>query len=166
MTFNRVYNYKVDNLISLLLPTFLRKIKTYSWLKALATPYIGLKSNFEKYRSDTLYKIDHTPQVFSIENLLNDFFDPVGRRIYITDGLSYDPTRLYNIDEQKPVYLYDIEENKPVYLFDIDDIEKLDVDFIVNLPNSLNITGSQLVKFNSLVDFYSLPDKTYSINYE
>jgi len=159
-----IYNLSLARLVVLLLPLALRKQQTVSWLFALITPYKDLNTLFKIFRKDSLYKIQHTPQVYSMENVLNDAFDPQLRRIYITDGLYKSAVYFYEPDENKPVHFFEIEP--PVYFYEADELNHLDVDFVVVLPSEMSLTEAEIFRLKSLVDYYRLPDKTYTIRYE
>ena len=161
---SEVYDINFNRLVVHFLPIAHRNLVFIAWLRALVKPLVNLHTNFLNYRRDSLYKIQHTPQVFSLENVLNDAFDIQLRRIKIGDGAYRDGVYFYNPEENKPVPFYDPEENKPVYFFDGSQLLSLDTDFVVSVPFELN--EAQEIRMKSLIDFYRLPDKTYRISYE
>ncbi|MBB4117851.1 hypothetical protein GGR32_000123 [Mesonia hippocampi] len=167
---NKTYQLNFSYLILHELPTLLRQPKWYAWLFALLKPSQNLHIRFLNYRKETNYKLDHTPQVFSLENVLNDYFDPQERRIYITDGIYLSPIYFYNPEENAPVHFYNPEENKPVHFYNPEELEQLDVDFVVVLPlefqNIYTEGSSQIIRLKAYVDFYRLPDKTYNITFK
>jgi hypothetical protein len=158
-----IYNVSLPRFVTLLLPLSLRKTAMVSWLFALITPYKELLAWFKIFRRDSSYKILHTPQVYSMENVLNDGFDPSLRRIYIVDGLYKSAVYFYEPDENSPVHFFEI--NPQVYFYEPEELEKLDVDFVVVLPLGMNLPASEMIRLKSLVDFYRLPDKTYTVRY-
>ncbi|MCH4824310.1 hypothetical protein ML462_14130 [Gramella lutea] len=164
MDFSKVYDIKFNDLVIHFLPFPLRKIKMIAWLRSLVKPISNLHTQFINYRRAAIYKIEHTPQVFSLEIVLNDTFDIQQRRIYISDGAYRDGIYFYNPEEQKPVYFYDPIENAPVHFFDGAELFSLDTDFVVVVPFELN--DAQEIRMRSLIDFYRLPDKTYNISIE
>ena len=161
MDFSKVYNFSINDLVVHFLPVNYRKAKHIAWLRSLVKPLVNLHTQFINYRRNALYKIEHTPQVFSLENVLNDAFDVQLRRIRIGDGAYRDGVYFYNPEEQKPVYFYDPAENAPVHFFDGAELFSLDTDFVVSVPFELN--EAQEIRMRSLIDFYRLPDKTYKI---
>ena len=158
-----IYNISLPRFVTLLIPLHLRKIELVSWLFALIAPYKELSAWFKIFRRDTSYTILHTPQVYSMENVLNDAFDPNERRIYIQDGLYKSAVYFYEPEENKPVHFFEIEP--AVHFYEPEELEKLDVDFVVVLPMGMNLPEAELIRLNSLVDFYRLPDKTYTVRY-
>lgn len=161
MDYSKIYDLHLNQLIVHFLPTGLRRTKMISWLRCLIKPMVNIHTQFINYRRDTNYKIDHTPQVFSMENVLNDAFDVQLRRIIISDGAYRDGVYFYNPEEQKPVHFYDPDENSPVHFFDGSELFSLDTDFVVLVP--FQLTEAQEIRMRSLIDFYRLPDKTYNL---
>lgn len=164
MNFSKVYDINLNDLVIHCLPIGLRKSRQIAWLRSLIKPVVNLHTQFINYRRDALYKIDHTPQVFSLEQVLNDAFDVQLRRIYISDGAYRDGVYFYNPEEQKPVPFYDPAENSPVHFYDGAELFSLDTDFVVVVPFELK--EAQEIRMRSLIDFYRLPDKTYKIEIE
>lgn len=164
MDYSNVYNIDFNRLVVHFLPMELRQSKMIAWLRCLMKPVANLHTQFVNYRRGAIYKIDHTPQVFSLENVLNDAFDVQLRRIYIDDGAYRDGVYFYNPEEQKPVPFYDPIENAPVHFYAGSQLQSLDMDFVVTVPFSL--TEAQEIRMRSLIDFYRLPDKTYKIETE
>jgi hypothetical protein len=158
-----IYNLSLPRLVTLMLPISLRKQKMVSWLFTLIAPYKELLSWFKIFRKDSSYKILHTPQVYSMENVLNDAFDVQLRRIYIADGLYKSAVYFYEPDEDKPIHFFEI--TPAVYFYEPEELQKLDVDFVVVLPLAMPLSESDMIRLKSLIDFYRLPDKTYTIRY-
>ena len=84
--FDSIFNIDLRRFIVLMLPLTKRRAQWVNWLMCLTKPSRDLYGDFVAYRDSTLYKLDHTPQVYSMENELNDVYDITSRRIYITDG--------------------------------------------------------------------------------
>lgn len=163
--YSAIFNIDFPTFILQLLPSFLRRIRMHRWLLALTAPCQELHSKFIQYRTATNYTLEHTPQVYSIENVLNDAFDPLQRRIYIQDGIYRSPVRFYDRSLDSPVRFYDAASDEPVRFFDRESLLLLDVDFIVKIPVALVLPAADLIRIQALVDFYKLPDKTFNIDY-
>lgn len=161
MNYSKVYDIDFEKLVIHLLPVELRKSRMIAWLRSLVKPIANIHRQFVNYRRDAIYKIEQTPQVFSMENVLNDAFDVQLRRIRIGDGAYRDGVYFYNPNENKPVPFYDPAEDSPVHFFDGAELFSLDTDFVVSVPFELN--EAQEIRMRSLIDFYRLPDKTYNI---
>lgn len=163
--FESVYNISFSRCVALLLPIRLRQTIMLQWLLALIEPINQLHTLFLRYRDDTNYKLDHTAQVFSIEDVLNDAFDVQQRRIYIDDGVYTFPVWFYDRSDDKPVLFNNRADDMPVRFYDRKDLGKLDVDFTVVLPTGLNVSDAAMIRLKALIDFYRLPDKTYTVTY-
>ncbi|MFL0104985.1 hypothetical protein [Tenacibaculum maritimum] len=154
------YNtYKIDytKLIDWLLPTFKRTAKIKAYLKALLAPIVNLYTDFINFRKDIIYKIKHNGQVVYLQKALNDRFDSVQRRIYITDGIINEPTYIYTHEEDKPVYL------GTKYIYTREELKFKDVDFVVILPSSMLLSKEETIRMKSLINYYKLASKTYKI---
>lgn len=158
------YNTDLNKLVALTLPVLLRKLGTVNWLLALIQPFKDLHKQFMVYRYSALYKIQHTPQVYSMENVFNDAFDAALKRIFIRDGVYISPVYFYEPAEVKPVHFF--EDIPGVNFFEPEELLNSEVDFEVVLPIDINLSESELTLLNSLIIFYKLPDKTYKISYE
>ncbi len=165
MMYDNVYSLDMDKFVLNLLPIRLRNYRLYNWLVSLVHPLKTLHGFFTTYRLNTNYKIEHTAQVFSMEEVLNDAFDSIQKRIYIEDGIYRFPVWFYDRADDKPVRFYDRADDQPVRFYDRATLQQLDVDFIVVLPNGLNLSDPEMIRLRALVDYYRLPDKTYEVTY-
>lgn len=185
MSSGNIYNIDYKRLTVLLLPTFLRKPVMYSFLQAFLKPIVSIHTLFMAARASHLYRIAHTPQVYSLRALLNDAFDPDLRRIMVTDGATNDWLMVY------PAALFTPEGGKnPIWLRQKDDfatnsfggktiifdtqsvalvprqgaINTAGNDFMVELPMELRGTIDEQ-RVVSLVNTYKLFSKRYEIKY-
>ncbi len=101
---SNIYQLNWDTLIQWLMPTFLRKLKHWEWLRANLFPLIWLNTKFEEFRAKTTYSMSLSPQVVQLERLLNDRYDEVQRRIFIRNGQFRDSDYLFKYLEQ-PKYV-------------------------------------------------------------
>lgn len=150
--------YKVDynKIVLLVLPAFLRKPITASYLQAVIMPIANLYDKWRVFRDDNLYKLHHTGQVCYLRKVLNDKLDPSLRRIYIGDGQRYERQYLYTTGENKPKFL------GTMYLRESADYADTGVDFNVYAPQS--IIENSIYELIALLDFYKLGGKKYKIN--
>ena len=163
--YDSIFNIDFNRLIGLLVPIRRRKPKMLHWLMALNAPVIELYNSFLQYRASTLYKLNYTPQVFSIENVLNDAFDRIQRRIYIEDGEYTFPVYFYDRNDDKPVRFPDRGDDGAVRFYDRSSLLVSDVDFTVVLPQGLGLSDAEMIRLNALIDFYKLPDRTHTVTY-
>lgn len=150
-----MFNLDINKLILWILPAFKRKPVMYAWIQALCFPLIQVYNQFTINRVSNLYKLSHNGQVFSLENVLNDRFDNVLRRIYITDGFTKDRIYIFTPNELKPKFLGTIP------LFNKDDYGDTGVDFIVWIP--IGIAGQNIIEMNAQINFYKLAAKRFRI---
>lgn len=74
-----------SKLVKILLPTFMRGVNCIAFFDAIAAAFIVLYDDYKKYRTDTLYTIDHTSQQCKLKEVLNDAIDKYDRRIQVED---------------------------------------------------------------------------------
>lgn len=161
----KVFEVDFNRLAVLLLPTRLRQSKMIAWVKVLVSPIVSLHYNFRQKRNEDLYKLAHNGQVCYLRKALNDKFDPIERRIKITDGSRFTPQYIYTEAEQKPKYL------GTMYLRDNSVYADTGVDFMVLLPfdvwnnqkTEIAIGEYRFYDVEALVDFYRLASKRYKI---
>mgnify|MGYP000252482231 FL=1 len=70
----------------LLLPTFYRKPLIAAFAQSMVQGVNIVYGNFMRWRQDKQYRLSHNGQVCYLRAVLNDQFDPIERRITITDG--------------------------------------------------------------------------------
>lgn len=162
-----IYIIDFKRLVVFLLPTFLRKRRTYEYLLALIEPIVVLYVELKKYRADAIYRLEHDSTVYSIENVLNDSFDPQLRRIEIRDVFEGEPLYVYEESANKPIYIYPESANKPVYVNGGSYFDRADTDFVVLIPSDLKPVSTsldlRLSEIKKLVDYYKLASKRYNI---
>jgi hypothetical protein len=149
-------------LIQLLLPTFLRKNKMIAFLEANIKPLDDL------YKK-TLYDMQHTCQVISLEKVLNEYFMVANynpndhentKVITITDEYYPPENYIYTQAESTKSVDYDntdlwLDEDN---IFLEDDLPHFD--FVVNIPASITFVEAQL---RAIIDYYKLAGKKYRI---
>lgn len=159
-----------DVLVKQLLPVRLRQTKTIAWVKCIVAPVKWLFGLFKIFRSGNLYTLAHDGQICYLEAALNDMFDPILRRVFISDGIYVDPVSVYLVTELKPVFIDlasevgsgAIPNPDPVRLY-------LDAEvdagvgaytFVVNVPISVMF---DMARLRALVDQYRLPGRRYNV---
>lgn len=171
MNFSNIYNIDFAKLANLLTPPFLRKRKLIDWLIALLKPLEEVNLSFKKFREDSIYKVTHNGQVYSLQAVLNDAYDNDLRRIRIKDSLFIDPLYIYPEDDERPVYIYpEGQDPDQVYVYDDSVFDDIDVDFIVCIPVEYRPADPQelnvlLIQIKSLINYYKIASKTYIIKW-
>jgi hypothetical protein len=151
-----MFNLDYNKLLLQLIPSFLRRPRMVGWLQSLIYPVKELFEIFIEFRTQKLYELSHNGQVFSMENVLNDRFDTMERRIYITDGLTKDRMYAYTRDENKPLFL-------PKFVYTRGDYADSGVDFIVWVPNAIGITLEEMYELRAKVTKYKIDPKRYKV---
>jgi len=140
-----------------LLPTFLRKSVTASFVQALLSPLITAYDKWLLIREEHLYKLEHNGQVCYLRKSLNDKFDNELRRIYIGDGITVNSQYIFTSPENQPKYLGT--------LFIHNSFETTDngYDFIVYVPTA--IATALPYELKAHIDFYREGVKRYRIEH-
>lgn len=156
-------NFEIDfkKLCVLWLPTFLRGAFWRSLCYVLTYPLELMYRDFLKQRKINLEKLEYNYQVFSMEKLLNNKFDPIQRRIFIgsveiVKGIFSFTKAECVIDPEKILWL---DKTKPIFLGGSNNING-DANFIINVPADLIYN---IYEFQYQVDFHKLATKNYKI---
>lgn len=152
-----MFSVSHSKLATLLTPTRQRKIKFLSLLKCFTSPLQVMQNDFEKNRTNNIYKLIHNGQVCYLRKVLNDTFDNTERRIFITDGGDKNVLLIHRDSDQKLVEL-------PVIVHRDSDYGDSGYDFIVVVPATLNFTQEVELHMKSVINFYKLAGKRYKIN--
>ncbi|MEN0008124.1 hypothetical protein [Flavobacterium nitrogenifigens] len=139
----------------------LRKPTVSMFAQILLKPLGSLYYKWSNWRQENIYKLEHTGQVCSLEGSLNDKFDPIHRRIYITDGQFYDTYYVYTEGEQQNRFIYTESEPDTVYLRTESETSDTGLDFIVFVPAEIHNT--QIHALHAHVIFYKAGGKRYNI---
>lgn len=145
------------------MPTFLRTKVCTALIFVFITPLEFLFIEFLKTRKQNLIRLKTTSQKFSLQKRLNDYFDPLERRIKIVKAVLFDSTYLYTESEDdqwksKTKWLFGDE--KPIYLYTEAELYS-EYDFIVKIPDA-DINQIQL---RAEIEFYMLQSKNYKIEF-
>ncbi|WP_312091087.1 hypothetical protein [Chryseobacterium sp.] len=159
---DNVFNINFKKLAIEWLPTFLRMPIIRDFVLVLVTSIEVLYNEFLKNRKQNLIKINTTCQKFSMQKRLNDYFDPVERRIEIVKAVLFDGTFLYTEGEDdqwrtKTQWLY--IDSFPIYLYTEAELNS-EFDFIVKVPAGLNE-----LQLRAEIEYYMLQSKNYRIEY-
>ena len=79
------YDVNFKRLALLLLPTFRRRPLLAAMAYAAVSPLQYLHTRFILWKRESDYRLEHNGQVCYLRALLNDKFDPIDRRITITE---------------------------------------------------------------------------------
>lgn len=155
------YRINWDRLVVLQLPTILRQSKMVAFLLALIEPLKELYQEFLLFRLDQLYEAEINGQVINLERVLNDIFDPVERRIYISDGETFDPPVFYEEFKNLPVIFNAITDSENPVFFANDKIdERITFNFYVHVPEDV---FTDKIRVKSVVNRYRAYGRIYDV---
>ena len=159
------YDVNFKRLALLLLPTFLRRPLLGAVVYAAVSPLQGLHTRFVLWMRNTNYRIQHNGQVCHLRAVLNDRFDPIERRITITeDAENVGHIVLPHRDSGDGLRLPARGSGRVVILNRRGYGGVNGNDFWVNLPVALyGKADAEQVK--AVVNTYKLASKRFSINY-
>lgn len=159
-----LYDLKIKRLALLLLPTFYRKPLIAAFAQSMVQGVNIVYGNFMRWRQDKQYRLSHNGQVCYLRAVLNDQFDPIERRITITDGTAnMDLLTLYCRDMDMAALVPSRGSNNSMTLYRRGSGEN-GYDFWVNIPVALYDTVDT-ERLRAIVDAYKLASKRFSINY-
>jgi hypothetical protein len=147
-----------------LLPVRLRQAKIAAFVNAMLH-YISdfMYPAFKIWEPKSWYDLKYqSGQVAHLEKVLNDRFDPIQKRIYLSEGLHPDHVYIYTDAEQQPVFLFTDAENMPVHLYTDLEYTYGYADFVINVPNGL---PQEEVSLRAVADRYKRDGKNYLIQY-
>jgi hypothetical protein len=139
----------------------LRNPTMAEWLAGMVTPLYARHRALLSYRARYLYWHYITPQVCSVERMLNDAYDTVLRRIRIVDGIERQPMILNTKPEGTLVELYTKPEDNPAILYTRGEIGAFSYDFIVEIPLGMPYVESEM---RALINRKKPLEKNYIIN--
>lgn len=156
----KIYDIDYRKLVRWMTPHALRQAAMLSWVYGITSAVVTVYQLFLRYRTAKLYQLSITPQVCYLEKMLNDRFDNTERRIYIDDGITYDPPYLYLDSEEKPIWLYTSGEPVLFIYTDGETVGTSSDDFVVYVPGVLSFNNDEM---KALLNAYKLAGKRYKI---
>lgn len=155
---NNVYRIDWEKLIQLFLPISLRKVLVTCLFYSVVYPLKQLHQLFINFRNDRLKRLSYNSQVVYLQKMLNDEFDPFSRQIRIVNNSIDDRRLFYYQHRDKPLYL------GKHYFFG--EHWSRNYDFLVLIPEDLELTDVQIIQLRNLIEYYKLYSKQYEIRYE
>lgn len=157
----QIFLLNIVNLLRQVSPAyFVDDILFRSVVESMAFPLEQQYLQHSKFRARNIYNTVITPQVCYLEKALNDRYDNILRRIYITDGAYNDSLYLYIEEELFDLHLYTNEEEIDLYISTEAEEGLEDVTFIVNVPVSLTYNVDE---FKAVVSAFKLAGRTFKI---
>lgn len=165
MATNNLYDVNFKRLALLLLPTFRRRPLLAALVYAAVSPLQYLHTRFMRWRRDTDYRLLHNGQVCYLRGLLNDLFDPIDRRITVSEEVSnIGNIVLHKREVQRAVRFPARGSGRMVVLNRRGYGGVNGYDFWVNLPVAL-YGKVDLAQVTGVVNTYKLASKRFSINF-
>ena len=162
----KLFEIDYKRLIVLLLPTFLRKETTVTFLRIMTLPVVSLYNQFTTNRNANLYRLQNNGQVCYLRRLLNDAFPEANGKIQIKDGTATG-NWLYAWDKDyDPYNYYLLIADSGTMFWNKDTILEGVSNFTVVVPASFAGKTNDIAKIISLVNEYKLLSKSYNIVYE
>lgn len=164
-----------QNLIFGLLPYFLRKVKSISFVNALIKPLQQINARFVALRSDTLFLLSFNAQIIYLEKYLNIVYlnsNAYPNNIHIVDTANVSFDYFYNKSEsQLPKYFYNnADAHAPTYLKNTSELTST-ADYNVLVPSGtitqtdyLGINFDENILINRIKQ-YNNAGKTFEIIY-
>lgn len=128
-------------------------------LKAAMAGVQYVNDLFYAFYQEKKYEVIFTGQIIYMKKYLNDQFDDVSRRIYITTNAGNVSPYVYRFAEALGEYVYRFAEDAGITVQRKNESIS-DYDFTVYVPVSLSYDATQ---FNAAIEKYKLEDKTYTI---
>lgn len=150
------YSMNWQRFIIWMLPIYLRKPKTFSFLNALITPLEKLHNSWLVFRLENLYRLRHNGQTVYFRKALNDAFDNENRRIEIINGNAIQPHYIFTPIENKPLFI-----SAPIYIYNSEDSIGNGADFIVKVPQ--HVIVQRLPQLLSEIKYYKQAGKRFKI---
>jgi hypothetical protein len=148
-------------LVEILIPPFLKGENLVLLLKASTKPIQDNITWFYDFYDKKKYELRFNGQIIYLEDLLNNEFDPVLRRIYIDDGDQSPTVYIFNVSENnESLYLFNnSEDGDPTYIYN-GVVGSQPTDFVVFVPTGL-VYNENLMKF--YLNKYKIASKRYKI---
>ena len=136
--YNKIYTYNWLRFAAWFLPYNLRQVTLFRYIVALLTPITEAYTDFLAFRKRQLYEAEINGQTIKLERVLNDTFDPIERRIYITDGDYYTPpVFMEEWKNQSVLFPAESANNKPIF-YSINSITNtVSFNFYVHIPSTV-----------------------------
>lgn len=164
-----IYNIHWERLRHMLVPGLVRGAKMLAVLKALLSPHISEYERFRSFAGDAVYRVAHNGSIVSLQDVLNDGFDPVERGIYIRNIERQQSLRFYSQGANKEVGFYFSPNQQAGFNYSLGYNPEA-ADFTVHVPERLRpasqgLLDGMLIRMRGQLDYYKLFAKKYKIEF-
>jgi hypothetical protein len=157
MLYDNAFKINYYTLAIQLMPTNWRKPIHIAFVKVLVSPFVLILRQLTKFRTESIYKLQHDGRIGKVEKVLNDKFDVVLRRILIIEGQRKNQTYSYFRTENKEPL------ETPFITYSIDELSEFSADFEICIPTAVGLIPSDLQRLNTLAKYYADKDKHFTI---
>jgi len=160
-----IYSVLFDRLSQLFVPRLMKRTKRMIISQALSKGLKNLYDDFYAYKDLALYQVSHNGSIIQLEKVLNDYFDPDQRRIYIENVQRVQDLRVYTLAAEKQINV----STTPVKgIRTGNDFNQNIADFNVYIPSDLqpidsNALSQFIIQIKTQIDFYKLYAKKYEL---
>ena len=157
------YDVDFKKLALSLIPQRLRDVALAAYSYSLTTPISGLHVRFMNFRQNVHYRLHHNGQVCYLRAVVNDSFDPISRRIIITDAIALSSMIIYarSVGRWQLLPRRDTGEALVLNRRGFDGINGYD--FIVQVPADITLTADDEKRMRSIINQYKIASKRYLI---
>lgn len=141
-----------------LIPPVVVSDAVIDFINCITKPLRTIQSKLYVKSHELKYSLSFNGQVIYLEHILNDLFDPVLRRIFITNQPLSSYQYIYNYEEgHDPIFIFNESEDLPFF---INNRVEFQTGFIVHVPTGL---VGEYESFKYYLNMYKLKSKEYQI---
>lgn len=141
------YDLNIPELIRRFVPVWFRKTRNLQWAYAMASWCESMHQRFVLWRETVILpEYKYNGLVHSLEWMMNDMYDAVDRRIYIT--VTPQVPVYYHLTEGDPSVVSHVQEGDLNGYYHLDETDTAEVyrhEFVVNIPVELAALNTQEV---------------------
>lgn len=161
-----IYNLKIKRLALLLLPTFYRRPLLAAFAQCMVQGVNRVYGEFIGWKQERDYRLKHNGQVCYLRAVLNDKFDPIERRICVSDIVDEGKSKQFFRRSQGRFIHVPVRDSGAAEIVNQRGFSGIgSPDFLVCIPQQLHGKINE-AKLNAVVDTYKLASKRWKISYE
>lgn len=158
----QIFQTNIVKLAYLMLVPITRSKTVMAFVKACVLPIEELRGKLLIKRQDVNYWMGITPQVCYLEKALNDTFDSIQRRIFISKTAGIDMQLIHTDEADEPVIIGQDTSGQYMLIHNNAGYTGGGINFVVNL-NGLILNPYQTLQLTAIVNRYKLADKSFEI---
>lgn len=159
----RIFEVNFNDLMRLLLPTFLRHSDLLlALLRAAVAPLATLHATLMAHRAATAQSMGYSSQTCYLRGMLNDTYDAGQRRIGVRGNEKVSYVELHVAADEWPVALSRASTGRLLAANSVSSIGR-DSDFLVSLPKSFFGDKNLISKIRASVDRHRLATRYYDL---